>query len=88
MYVGFDLISEAKLRAGTLTGLLASTHYLFDHLIPILAGGLTGQAIYQLRLRVRLAAAEEAAENQYREEPAHVHVGPVSLAIRGPCDQG
>lgn len=61
MYVGFDLISEAKLRAGTLTGLLASTHYLFDHLIPILAGGLTGQAIYQLRLRVRLAAAEEAA---------------------------
>ncbi len=61
VYVGFDLVSEAKLSAGTLTGVLASTHYLIDHLIPILAGGLIGQAIYQLRLRVRLAAAEEAA---------------------------
>jgi len=61
VYVGFDLISEAKLGAGTLTGLLASAHYLIDHLFPILAGGLTGQAMYQLRLRVRLAAAEEAA---------------------------
>lgn len=60
-YVGFDLVSEAKLSAGTLTGLLASAHYLIDHLIPVLAGGLLGLSIYQLRLRARLAAAEEAA---------------------------
>ncbi|MEI9954231.1 MAG: HAMP domain-containing sensor histidine kinase [Pseudomonadota bacterium] len=61
IYVGFDLISEAKLGAGTLTGPLASAHYLVDHLIPVLAGGLLGLSIYQLRLRARLSAAEEAA---------------------------
>ncbi len=60
-YVAFDLVSEAKLSAGTLTGALASAHYLIDHLIPVLAGGLMGLSIYQLRLRARLAAAEEAA---------------------------
>ena len=61
IYVGFDLVSESKLSAGTLTGAFASAHYLVDHLIPVLAGGLIGQAIYQLRLKVRLTAAEEAA---------------------------
>jgi signal transduction histidine kinase len=60
-YVGFDLVSEAKLTSGTLTGTLASAHYLVDHLIPVLAGGLIGLSLYQLRLRARLAAAEEAA---------------------------
>lgn len=60
-YVGFDLISEAKLSAGTLTGFLASAHSLVDHLIPVLAGGLIGLSLYQLRLRARLAAAEDAA---------------------------
>ena len=60
-YVGFDLVSEAKLTSGTLTGTLAGAHYLVDHLIPVLAGGLIGLSIYQLRLRARLAAAEEAA---------------------------
>jgi len=60
-YVGFDLVSEAKLTSGTLTGPLASAHYLFDHLLPVLAGGLIGLSIYQLRLRARLSAAEEAA---------------------------
>lgn len=61
IYVGFDLVSEAKLRAGTLTGPLASAHDVVDHLIPVLAGGLVGLSIYQLRLRARLAVAEEAA---------------------------
>jgi len=60
-YVGFDLVSEAKLTAGTLTGPLASAHYLIDHLMPVLAGGLIGLTLYQLRLRARLSAAEEAA---------------------------
>ena len=60
-YVGFDLVSEAKLSAGTLTGPLESAHYVVDHLIPVLAGGLMGLSLYQLRLRARLSAAEEAA---------------------------
>ena len=61
-YVAFDLISEAKLKAGTLTGPLADAHSLIDHLIPVLAGALIGLSVYHLRLRARLAAAEEAAE--------------------------
>ena len=61
-YVGFDLVSEAKLEHGTLTGFFASAHYLIDHLIPVLAGGLLGSSVYHLRLRARLSAAEEAAE--------------------------
>ena len=61
-YVAFDLISEAKLSEGTLTGNFASAHYLIDHLIPVLAGGLIGLSIHQRRLATRLSAAEEAAE--------------------------
>ena len=60
-YVGFDLVSESKLRAGTLTGALASAHYVVDHLIPVLAGALVGLSVYHLRLRARLSAAEENA---------------------------
>jgi signal transduction histidine kinase len=60
-YVGFDLVSEARLSTGTLTGPLASAHDIVDHLMPVLAGGLIGLSIYQRRLRARLAAAEEAA---------------------------
>lgn len=60
-YVAFDLVSEAKLKAGTLTGPLADAHSLIDHLIPVLAGSLIGLSVYHLRLRARLAAAEEAA---------------------------
>ncbi len=60
-YVAFDIVSEARLRAGTLTGPLADAHYLVDHLIPVLAGSLIGLSVYHLRLRARLAAAEEAA---------------------------
>ncbi|HEX3777062.1 MAG TPA: HAMP domain-containing sensor histidine kinase [Polyangiaceae bacterium] len=60
-YVAFDLVSEAKLRAGTLEGALASAHSIFDHLIPIVAGGLIGLSIHHSRLRARLAKAEESA---------------------------
>ena len=60
-YVAFDLVSEAKLKAGTLTGMLADAHSVIDHLIPVLAGALIGLSVYHLRLRARLAAAEEAA---------------------------
>ncbi len=60
-YVAFDIVSEARLKAGTLIGPLADAHYLVDHLIPVLAGSLIGLSVYHLRLRDRLAAAEEAA---------------------------
>lgn len=60
-YVAFDVVSEAKLQAGTLTGVLASAHSIVDHAIPLLAGVLMGLSIYQLRLRARLAEAEESA---------------------------
>ena len=60
-YVSFDLISEARLENGTLTGPLAGAHYLIDHSIPVLAGALMGLSLYHLRLRARLSAAEEAA---------------------------
>lgn len=62
VYVAFDLVSEAKLKAGTLTGPLADAHSLIDHLIPMLAGALMGLSVHHLRLRARLAQAEEAAE--------------------------
>jgi signal transduction histidine kinase len=61
LYVAFDVVSEAKLSVGTLTGPLATAHYWFDHSLPVLAGGLIGLSLYQLRLRARLSAAEEAA---------------------------
>ncbi len=60
-YVAFDLLSEAKIRAGTLTGALADAHSVVDHLIPVLAGALIGLSLHHLRLRARLAAADEAA---------------------------
>ena len=60
-YVAFDLVSEARLKAGTLTGPLADAHSLVDHLIPVMAGCLLGLSVYHLRLKARLAAAEEAA---------------------------
>jgi signal transduction histidine kinase len=60
-YVAFDLWAEAKLEHGTLTGALGSTHAVVDHLLPLLSGALLGVCVYQLRLRKRLHAAEEAA---------------------------
>ncbi|MFZ5891831.1 MAG: sensor histidine kinase [Myxococcota bacterium] len=60
-YVAFDLMAEARLESGTLTGALARTHALVDHSLPVLCGALLGLCLYQLRLRKRLHAAEEAA---------------------------
>ena len=62
VYVCFDLFAEAKLEAGTLTGTLGHAHSLVDHSFPLLAGGLLGVCLYQLRWRARLQAAEQAAE--------------------------
>lgn len=60
-YVAFDLWAERRLAHGTLTGALASTHDLVDHLLPLLLGALLGLCVYQLRLGKRLAQAEEEA---------------------------
>lgn len=60
-YVAFDLWAERRLAHGTLTGALAGTHDLVDHLLPLFLGALLGLCVYQLRLRKRLARAEEEA---------------------------
>jgi two-component system C4-dicarboxylate transport sensor histidine kinase DctB len=60
-YVVFDLLSEAKIRSGTLTGWLARTHGAIDHTFPVLVGILLGFGAHYLRLRAQLSAAEEAA---------------------------
>lgn len=61
IYVAFDKAAEQRLASGTLIGGFANAHQLIDQSFPILAGGLLGLCIYQLRLTSRLAAAEEAA---------------------------
>lgn len=61
LYVAFDLVAEARLARGTLTGALAQSHAVVDHLLPIASGALLGLCVYQLRWRKRLHIAEEAA---------------------------
>lgn len=60
-YVVFDILSEARIRSGTLTGSLADAHTIIDHVLPVVAGILFGVAWHSLRLRAQLAAAEKAA---------------------------
>jgi signal transduction histidine kinase len=61
-YVTFDVIAEGKIRDGTLTGVLASTHTLIDKLLPLIAGLALGVLIHYRRARVQLAAQRERAE--------------------------
>jgi signal transduction histidine kinase len=60
-YVVLDLLSEARIQSGTLTGTFARAHALIDHVFPVLVGALLGVCAHYLRLRARLSAAEEAA---------------------------
>jgi signal transduction histidine kinase len=60
-YVLFDVVSEARLRAGTLTGLFAQAHAVIDHLSPIVVGALLGICAHYVTLRSRLVRAESAA---------------------------
>jgi signal transduction histidine kinase len=60
-YVLFDVVSEARIERGTLTGPLERAHTLVDHTLPVLVGGLLGVSAHYLRLRRQLTAAEEAA---------------------------
>jgi two-component system C4-dicarboxylate transport sensor histidine kinase DctB len=61
VYVAFDLVSEAKIRDGSLSGPLADAHQVIDHALPVIVGALLGVGVHYLRLRARLAVAEEAA---------------------------
>jgi two-component system sensor kinase FixL len=61
LYVVFDVLSEARLRTGTLTGILADAHDVIDHTSPLLVGGLLGVCAHYLRLRGQLSKAQEAA---------------------------
>ncbi len=60
-YVLFDVISEARIRSGTLSGTLAETHALIDHILPVAVGALLGVGAHYVRLRARLSTAERAA---------------------------
>jgi len=60
-YVVFDVLSEGRIRSGTIGGTLAAMHALIDHGVPVLTGGLLGVCAHYFRLRARLSAAEEAA---------------------------
>jgi signal transduction histidine kinase len=59
--VAFDVLSEARIGRGTLTGALASVHAVVDHTFPVLLGGLLGVSAHYLLLRRRLAGAYELA---------------------------
>ena len=61
LYVVFDVLSEARLQSGTLTGILADAHDVIDHTSPLLVGGLLGVCAHYLRLRAQLSTAQEAA---------------------------
>ncbi|HMJ54079.1 MAG TPA: HAMP domain-containing sensor histidine kinase [Polyangiaceae bacterium] len=61
VYVLFDILSEARLESGTLTGAMASAHSVIDRIVPILAGALLGVCAHYLKLRAQLASANEAA---------------------------
>jgi two-component system C4-dicarboxylate transport sensor histidine kinase DctB len=61
VYVAFDVFSESRLETGTLTGAFAELHAVVDRAFPILVGALLGVCAHYLRLRAKLAAAEEAA---------------------------
>ncbi len=60
-YVVFDMLSESKLESGTLTGPLAQAHAIVDRSLPVIVVALLGVCLHYLRLRARLAAAEETA---------------------------
>lgn len=57
----FDVLSEARLGQGRLTGAMASAHAVIDHTLPIVLGGLLGVSAHYLRLRKELASAREIA---------------------------
>lgn len=60
-YVLFDVISETRIRQGTLTGLMVVAHLLVDRLSPVLVGVLLGLSAHYVQLRARLSRAETAA---------------------------
>jgi signal transduction histidine kinase len=61
LYVAFDVFSESRLESGTLTGTFAGLHAVVDRAFPILVGALLGVCAHYVRVRGKLAAAEEVA---------------------------
>jgi signal transduction histidine kinase len=60
-YVLFDIMSESRIRQGTLTGLMAEAHTVVDRLAPVFVGVLLGLSAHYLQLRAQLSRAENAA---------------------------
>jgi two-component system sensor histidine kinase HupT/HoxJ len=61
-YVAFDVLAEAKIRDGTLTGALASAHTLIDKMLPLIAGLMLGILIHYWRACRQLTAHRDRAE--------------------------
>src|SRR5579859_4416951 len=61
-YVLFDVLSEAKIQSGTLTGPFARAHAIVDHILPMVVGALLGVCAHYLRVRAELSAAREAVD--------------------------
>lgn len=61
IYTLFDILSESRIRSGTLTGTLASAHAVIDHAAPMLVGARLGVCAHYFRLRAQLSAANQAA---------------------------
>jgi signal transduction histidine kinase len=61
LFVLFDLIAEARIGRGMLTGFWAGTHAVVDHVAPVLVGALLGICAHYAIVRARLSVAEEAA---------------------------
>jgi ABC-type transporter Mla maintaining outer membrane lipid asymmetry permease subunit MlaE len=52
IFVAFDLLSETRLRSGTLHGFLSQAHALIDHTLPIIVvTHLTDSGLSGTRLR-------------------------------------
>jgi signal transduction histidine kinase len=60
-YVAFDVLSESRLESGTLTGALASLHWIVDRASPVFVGAMMGVLFHYVSLRKELALAEEMA---------------------------
>lgn len=61
-FVAFDVYSEVRIGAGTISAPHASVHLVVDHLVPLLVGPLLGVGAHYLQLRAQLMRAEERAQ--------------------------
>jgi two-component system C4-dicarboxylate transport sensor histidine kinase DctB len=62
LYVLFDMLSEARILHGSLTGAMANAHALVDHVSPVVIGAVLGFCVHVIRVRAHQTATREAAD--------------------------